>query len=240
MHDSARSRTILVLLLVGALAGCGGQDRSAPQPSGVGDSRTPDAPATASAPVVAASPDLSPSSAPSAGPTRAPSRETPTRLVVAKLRIDLPIVSGDLTLPGNPPDYPLCGVAQYLTIYRDPSRLGTTTWIYGHARPGMLLPLLEASTVKSGAALVGMVVDLYSDAAQRYTYRITTVLRHATDRTAATDVPADGRRVILQTSEGPAGTVPKLQVVAEFVSVAPVEPGEAMPTASPVGCYLGP
>lgn len=159
---------------------------------------------------------------------------------MAKLRIDLPIVSGDLSLPGNPPDYPLCGVAQYLTIYRDPSRLGTTTWIYGHARPGMLLPLLKASTVKNGAALVGMVVDLYSDAAKRYTYRITKVLRHATDRTAATDVPADGRRLILQTSEGPTGTVPKLQVVAEFVSVTPVESGVAMPTASPTACFLGP
>ncbi|MBA2717696.1 MAG: hypothetical protein H0U52_00445 [Chloroflexi bacterium] len=159
---------------------------------------------------------------------------------MAKLGIDLPIVSGDLKVPGNPPDYPLCGVAQYLTIYRDPSRLGTTTWIYGHARPGMLLPLLDASTVKNGAALIGKVVDLYSDAAQRYTYRITTVLRHATDRTAATGVPANGRRLILQTSEGPSGTVPKLQVVAEFVSVAPAEPGEAMPTASPIGCFLGP
>ncbi|HUQ79190.1 MAG TPA: hypothetical protein VM427_10030 [Patescibacteria group bacterium] len=237
----------LALLLVGALAGCGGLDGSAPQSSGDGGSPTPGAPATASAPAGVGSPDPlpdpspdpSPSSTASAAPTRA-SRETPTRLVVARLGIDLPIVSGDLRLPGNPPDYPLCGVAQYLTIYRDPSRLGTSTWIYGHARPRMLLPLLEASTVKNGAALVGMKVDLYSDAAQRYTYRITTVLRHATDRTAATDVPADGRRLILQTSEGPAGTVPKLQVVAEFVSEVRVEPGKAMPTASPIGCYLGP
>lgn len=238
MHHSFRSKPILAILILGALAGCGGRDGSAPQSSGDGDSPTPAAPATASASAGAASPDPSPSSVATAAPTGA-SRETPTRLVVAKLGIDLPIVSGDLSLPGNPPDYPLCGVAQYLTIYRDPSRLGTTTWIYGHARPGMLLPLLEASTVKNGAALVGMKVDLYSDAAQRYSYRITTVLRHATDRTAATDVPADGRRLILQTSEGPAGTVPKLQVVAEFVSEARVEPTEAMPTASPVGCFLG-
>lgn len=238
MHQPIRCKPLLALLIVGAIAGCGGQSGSASQSSGNGERPSPAA-ASASVSAVAASPDPSPSSAPSAAPTRAPIRETPTRIVVAKLKIDLPIVSGDLSLPGNPPDYPLCGVAQYLTIYRDPSRLGTTTWIYGHARPGMLLPLLEASTVKNGAALVGMVVDLYSDAAKRYTYRITTVLRHATDRSAATDVPADGRRLILQTSEGPSGTVPKLQVVAEFLSVGPAQPDEAMPTASPIGCFLG-
>ena len=244
MHHPFRAKAVLALLIVGALAGCGGQSSPALQPSGGGNDSSPAAPAAASvsaAPsAVVGSPDPAPSSAASTGPTHPTTRELPTRLVVTKLGIDLPIVSGDLKVPGNPPDYPLCGVAQYLTIYRDPSRLGTTTWIYGHARPGMLLPLLEASTVKDGAALVGKVVDLYSDAAQRYTYRITKVLRHATDRTAATDVPADGRRLILQTSEGPTGTVPKLQVVAEFVSVASVDPGEAMPTASPIGCFLGP
>lgn len=238
MHHPRRSNPILALLIVGALAGCSGQGGSAHQASGNGQGPLPSAPVSASASVVAPSPDPSPRSAASAVPPT-PDRETPTRLVVARLGIDLPIVSGDLSVPGNPPDYPLCGVAQYLTIYRDPSRVGTTTWIYGHARPRMLLPLLEASTVKNGAALVGMKVDLYSDAAQRYSYRITTVLRHATDRTAATDVPADGRRLILQTSEGPAGTVPKLQVVAEFASEVRVEPTEAMPTASPVGCFLG-
>ena len=244
MHHPLRSKAILGLLIVGALAGCGGQDGSATQSSAGGGGSNPAASVTASASAapsaVAASSDPAPSSAASPAPTRPTTLELPTRLVVAKLGIDLPIVSGDLKVPGNPPDYPLCGVAQYLTIYRDPSRLGTTTWIYGHARPGMLLPLLEASTVKDGAALVGKVVELYSDAGHLYTYRITTVLRHATDRTAATDVPANGRRLILQTSEGPTGTVPKLQVVAEFVSVAPVEPGKAMPTASPIGCFLGP
>lgn len=238
MHRLIDHPLFLALLIVGVIAGCSGQSSSAP-PSGNGGGSIPAGGATASGSAVAPSPAPSASRSPSPAPTGGPIRETPTRIVVAKLGIDLPIVSGDLIVPDNPPDYPLCGVAQYLTIYRDPSRLGTTTWIYGHARPGMLLPLLEASTVEDGAALVGMAVDLYSDAAQRYTYRITTVLRHATDRSAATDVPADGRRLILQTSEGPAGTIPKLQVVAEFESVAPVEPGEALPTASPIACFLG-
>lgn len=239
MHPLTRCGPLLALLIAGAIAGCSEQGGPAQQPIGSDEGPSPAGPAPARPSAVVPSRDPSPASAPSATPTGGVGRESPTRIVVAKLKIDLPVVSGDLGLPGNPPDYPLCGVAQYLTIYRDPSRPGTTTWIYGHARPGMLLPLLEASTVKDGAALVGMAVDLYSNAAQRYTYRITTVLRHATNRSAATDVPADGRRLILQTSEGPAGTVPKLQVVAELVSVVPVEPAEAMPTASPIVCFLG-
>ncbi len=236
MPIARSSRPAVALLLVGLVAGCGGQNGSASQGRSAQPVVATTSPVTSTAPTESSIAISSPSPEPS----RAPTRELPTRIVVAKLGIDLPIVSGDLDVPGNPPDYPLCNVAQYLTIYRDPSRLGATTWIYGHARPKMLLPLLEASTVKNGAALVGMAVDLYSDAAKRYTYRITTVMRHATDRSAATDVPADGRRLILQTSEGPTGTVPKLQVVAEFVSVASVEPGKAMPTASPIGCFLGP
>ena len=164
--------------------------------------------------------------------------DLPTRLVVEALAIDLPIVSGDLSVAGNPADYPLCDVAQYLTTYRYPARRGTTTWIYGHARPGMLLPLLEASEADDGASLIGQRADLYSDGARRYTYRITDVIRHATDRSSARNVPADARRLILQTSEGPPGTVPKLQVVAELISVTPVDRAQAMPRASPRACFV--
>lgn len=173
-------------------------------------------------------------------PSTAPlSDELPSRLVVPDLGIDLPIVSGDLAADGNPPDYPLCDVAQYLTIFRYPGRPGTTTWIYGHARPGMLLPLLDASTVRDGAALIGQTAIVYSDVGHRFTYRITDVLRHAIDRGAARDVPPDSRRLVLQTSEGPSGTVPKLQVVAELVSVETVALSEATPPPSPKACFLG-
>ncbi len=164
--------------------------------------------------------------------------DLPTRLVIKALGIDLPIVSGDLLVPANPPDYPLCDVAQYLTTYRFPGRPGTTTWIYGHARPGMLLPLLDVSMVKDGAKLVGLRADLYSDGARRYTYRIAKVLRHATDRSSAVNVPESDRRLVLQTSEGPRGTIPKLQVVAEFESVTAVDPLEAMPPPSPRACFI--
>jgi hypothetical protein len=163
--------------------------------------------------------------------------DLPTRVVVERLGIDLPIVSGDLSVANNPPDYPLCDVAQYLTTYRYPGRLGTTTWIYGHARPGMFLALLDASIVNDGSAMIGLAVDLYTDGALRYRYRITRVIRHATDRLSAANVRADGRRLVLQTSEGPRGTVPKLQVVAEFVSVSRVDPAEALRSASPRACF---
>ena len=110
--------------------------------------------------------------------------ELPTRIVVPDLGIDLAVVSGDLSVAGNPRDYPLCDVAQYLTTYRYPGRPGTTTWIYGHARTGMFLPLLEASRSRDGRALRGSLVHLYTDGERRYTYRITKVVRHATDRSS--------------------------------------------------------
>ncbi|HVL54179.1 MAG TPA: hypothetical protein VM344_07935, partial [Vitreimonas sp.] len=138
----------------------------------------------------------------------APGEEVPSRVVIGDLGIDLPVVSGDETVPGNPPDYPLCDVAQYLTSYRHVGRDGTTTWIYAHAREGMFLPLLEASQDAGGAALVGRSVEVYTTGLRVYRYRITDVAPHATDRSIAAGVPPDTRRLVLQTSEGPRGTVP--------------------------------
>ncbi len=175
-------------------------------------------------------------------PSSAPSKEAdaalddvPSRIVVPALSIDLPVVSGDLVVAGNAPDYPLCDVAQYLTTYRYPGRIGTTTWIYAHARPGMFLPLLEASEKDDGAALIGSEVEVYSTAGQRYTYRVTDVHRHAVDRSSALVSP-ESRRLVLQTSEGPSGTVPKLQVAADFIEVTPSTTAESMPSAAPRDC----
>ncbi len=176
-----------------------------------------------------------PSGSPAAGD--ATLDELPTRIVVKGLDIDLPVVSGDLDVPGNPPDYPLCDVAQYLTTYPYPGRPGTTTWIYGHAREDMFLPLLEASKTKRGASLIDQTVEVYTDGDRRFTYRITDVLPHATDRSSARDVPAEGGRLVLQTSEGPRGTVPKLQVVAELVDVEVSTRKESSPSAKPRECF---
>jgi hypothetical protein len=131
-----------------------------------------------------------------------------------------------------------CDVAQYLTTYRFPGRPETTTGVYGRARPGMFLPLLEASERADGAELIGTEVILYSCEPRRYVYRIEQVLRHATDRSIARGLAAGERRLVLQTSEGPRGTVPKLQVAARLLSSAPATTEEAMPPASPTVCYL--
>lgn len=233
-------RSVVCLMIMGIVivtAACG----PAGGPSGASGQASPtslEASALPPAsPRASTSPDAlsSPSTTPAA---EAPSNELPKRIVVKGLDIDLPVVSGDLDVPGNPPDYPLCDVAQYLTTYPYPARPGTTTWIYGHAREGMFLRLLEASEVEGGASLIGRSALVYTDAGRRFEYRITDVQRHATDRSSARDVPADGGRLVLQTSEGPKGTVPKLQVVAELVDIKPSTMKESSPPAKPRGCYL--
>lgn len=225
-----------VLVLITA-AGCASGTRSpasatppaavsTPSMPGVEASATPAVEGSAAvAPGAAASPDGS-----------ALGNDTPSRIVVRDLGIDLPVVSGDLIVAGNAPDYPLCDVAQYLTTYRHPDRPGTTTWIYAHARPGMFLSLLETSEKGDGAALIGSKVEVYSTGGRRYTYRVTEVHRHAVDRSLALVSP-EARRLVLQTSEGPRGTVPKLQVAADFISVTSSTMAEAMPPAVPRDCH---
>jgi hypothetical protein len=226
-----------VLVAVGC-GPAGGSTGAAGQtaPASLEASAAPLAEASA-APLATVSPDAPPAASP-APSVRASLDELPTRIIVKALDIDLPVVSGDLDLPGNPPDYPLCDVAQYLTTYPYPARPGTTTWIYGHARKGMFLPLLEASQVDQGASLIGQTVLLETDAGRRFEYLITDVHRHATDRSSARDVPAGEGRLVLQTSEGPRGTVPKLQVVAELVGVEPSALEDSSPAAEPRGCYI--
>jgi len=234
-----------VMLAVGILgvAGCSSDGQATPTPTDAG-APTPSASASLMPSLAAGSGTPSSTARASAAATAVPSGATgmdalPSRVVVPDLGIDLPVVSGDLVMRGNPPDYPLCNVAQYLTTYRYPARPGTTTWIYGHAREGLLLPLLQASERNEGKELVGVRVHLYSDAGRRYTYRITEVIRHATDRGIARDIPEDGRRLVLQTSEGPKGTVPKLQIAADLVGEeGPVAAIEAKPSASPTVCYI--
>lgn len=228
-----KPRILLLALVVFAVSACTDEapvgPASAPVPS-----TAPTAMPTPSP--VAVLPSPSPSDAP-VDPTAAPrASDLPSRVVIPDLSIDLPIVSGDLAVAGNPPDYPLCDVAQFLTTYRFPGRLGTTTWVYAHAREGMFLPLLEASERQDGQELIGMTVDVYSDGPMRYTYEITEVARHATDRGIARDVPADSGRLILQTSEGPTGTIPKLQIAARLVDSGPASQAEAVPPARPRVC----
>ena len=154
-----------------------------------------------------------------------------TRIVIASRDIDLPIISRDRRVKGQGPDkYPPCDVALYHTAFEQPGQPGTT-YIYAHAREGMFLPLLEASTRRNGASLIGALVQVYTSDEREHVYQITRVKRHALDFSLALDAPPDAHQLILQTSEGPRGTVPKLQVLAEPVDVLPVSQSGGEPAS---------
>jgi hypothetical protein len=176
---------------------------------------------------------------PSASPVPAPTGERAfaTRVRIPLLQIDLPIVPGDLDVPGNLNDYPLCDVAMYLPEFVQPGEPGTT-YLYAHAQRGMFLPLLTASETDDGAALIGALVEVFTSADEVHVYEIVVVKRHATDFSLATDA-GDAEQLLLQTSEGPTGTVPKLQVAARPVSVSRAAPSEAQPEPQPRVCLPG-
>lgn len=165
------------------------------------------------------------------------SRPRATRIILRYLGIDLPIISRDRKVPDQGPDqYPPCDVAIYHTAFEQPGEPGTT-YLYGHAREGMFLPLLEASMRDDGSELIGKVVRVYSSDNKLHLYRISQVKRHATDFSLVTDAPPGQEQLILQTSEGPRGTVPKLQVLAIPYDVREVSRAEARPAARPRACY---
>jgi sortase (surface protein transpeptidase) len=160
-----------------------------------------------------------------------------TRVRVPSLDIDLPIVSGALVVAGDESGYPLCDVAMYMPDLAQPGERGTT-YLYAHAQRGMFLPLLRASTVDDGAQMIGALVEVYTSANELHLYEITRVKRHATDLSIVSEA-GDTEQLVLQTSEGPAGTVPKLQVVASPVSVIRAAPADAQPSPQPRVCAPG-
>jgi len=175
-------------------------------------------------------PPIASSGPPSPSPTIPPDRVA-TRVRVAALKIDLPVVRQP------DPRYPACNVAMY---YVDP-RLGQpgqgrATYLYAHARTGMFLPLLTQSKVQNGGKMLGMVVEVWTNDDQRFLYVITEVRRHV-PVTSAFNAPfaVTTEQMWLQTSEG-VGPQPKLQVVAEFLSQESADHKEANPVAKPVDC----
>ena len=160
-----------------------------------------------------------------------PADRVATRIVIGRLDIDLPIVfQSDYN-----PDYPLCNVAMYLADDRlgQPGQ-GRSTYLYAHARTGMFLPLLLQSQKNNGERMLGMPVEVYTSDSWRYFYTITEVRRHTTSVTDALNTTTE--RLWMQTSEGPNGTIPKLQVVADFLSAAPTDFKSAHPKPHPVIC----
>jgi hypothetical protein len=169
---------------------------------------------------------------PTSGPTDTPAPTFPadrvaTRVVVAALGIDLPIVRQP------DPAYPACDVAMYHEALGQPGQ-GRATYLYAHARTGMFLPILDASKVDNGAAMLGMIVEVYTSDDQLFLYEVTEVRRHQLDLDAA--VTATTEQLWLQTSEGPKGTRPKTQVVARFLSTGAADHEAAHPVANPVAC----
>ena len=173
----------------------------------------------------------------SAGPVASPSipaDRVATRVRIAALGIDLPIVKP----AGGPNAYPQCDVAMYLQELGQPGE-GKATYLYAHARTGMFLPILEASLVQNGNKMLGMVVEVWTSDDQRFLYEITEVRRHQSSLTDAIDAP--GEELWLQTSEGPAVPKgqppnPKLQVVAMPLSQEAADHVDAHPVAKPVDC----
>lgn len=169
----------------------------------------------------------------------APGLAVVVRVVVPSLGIDLPVISGDVEVPDQGPDgYPPCDVALYMSAFEQPGAPGTT-YLYAHARPGMFLPLLEASRRAEAAGLIGALVEVDTSDALRHVFRVTRVVRHVDDFDLVYDAPPGVQQLILQTSEGPRGTVGKLQVLATLEGVLRAG-GTGVPgVARPRPCYTG-
>lgn len=164
-----------------------------------------------------------------ANPSFPPGRVA-TRLVVRRLGIDLPI----MLQTDNYGLFPLCDVALYQPLFGQPGQ-GRATYLYAHARAGMFLPLLERSRrPDNGESMRGMLVEVYTSDDWRFIYTISEVRRHTRDLNEAAATTTE--RLWMQTSEGPMGTVPKLQVVADFVSAEKTDVKSAHPEAHPKIC----
>jgi hypothetical protein len=153
-----------------------------------------------------------------------------TRIVIRRLRIDLPIM---LQVGKQYGIYPLCDVALYQPLLGQPGQ-GRATYLYAHAQPGMFGPLLNESLRDDGRRMVGMTVEVYTSDDWVFLYEISEVRRHT--RTLDDAVKTTTERLWLQTSEGPAGHVPKLQVVADFLTAEKANPKDAHPPARPRIC----
>ena len=153
----------------------------------------------------------------------------PTRVVVPRFDIDLPVIER----PSDPDHFPYCNVAEYLPSMSRPGRPGTT-YLYAHARSGMFLPILEAAQSDGRRSMVGMRVEVYTSDGRLFTYQVTEVMRHVESLDLA--FRATSEQLILQTSEGPAGTPGKTMLIARPDGESAASAAEAQPSARPVRC----
>jgi hypothetical protein len=185
----------------------------------------------------ASPPGITPAPSPATTPRPTPVQSgnaVATRVVIPSLDIDLPLIASNLVVPGNVDFYPLCDVAMYMVGFVNPGQPGTT-YIYGHAQDGMFAPLLHASKYNDGASMIGSLVQVYTADNKLHLYEIFKVKRHATDLTI-TQIPAGTHQLVLQTSEGWHGHIPKLQIAARPLTVLPASYADAHPTPHPRVC----
>jgi hypothetical protein len=217
--DAVRSRILPALLTAVGVTLLAAGLLSYTEPVDAGPAATPSASPIGVAPtaVPTPSPLITLPPIPSATPATPTASAIPqgvaTRIRIAALDIDMPVIEG-------PPGYPPCDVAMYLRELAQPGQ-GKATYLYGHAREGMFLPLLETKGPDQSDDL-------------RYLYEIVEVRR---DQTTLDDaLAAESEELWMQTSEGPRGTVGKTQVIALPISVDRSTPEESSPEANPVDC----
>jgi hypothetical protein len=180
-------------------------------------------------PAASPSPSASPALSASPAPSPSPERAVATRIVIARLGIDLPVIEG-------PDTYPLCDVAMYIKELAQPGEPGAT-YIYAHARTGMFLPLLTESRRNDGERMLGMLVQVFSSDDVLHLYEITEVRPVVEfDEALVEPLAATTDQLWLQTSIGPKGTAEKMQVIAKPLSTSPADPAEAHPEPKPVAC----
>jgi Sortase domain len=156
----------------------------------------------------------------------------PTRVRVPALHIDLPVVEP----PPDPNHYPYCDVAEFIPTMSRPGRPGTT-FLYAHARTGMFLPILEAARRDQGAEMLGMSVEVYTSDNRLFTYQVSEVRRDVQSLDFAFRATAE--QLVLQTSEGPHGTIGKTLLIAIPRGEQAASARDAQPAAHPVACGFG-
>ena len=154
--------------------------------------------------------------------------------MIASLKIDLPVVE----VPA-PPTRPYCGVAMWWTDignFVSPGRRGST-YILAQPRAGMFLPLLQASQVSDGKALIGTKIEVFTSADSLFTYSITEVHRRVASDRHVLDLPlaATSPQLWLQTGDSPTGAA-VLLVGAALVSASKASQAAAQPSPKIVAC----
>jgi hypothetical protein len=137
----------------------------------------------------------------------------------------------DLAVVRSPNGYPYCNVAMYMGALNQPTEPGVS-FVFGHARKGMYLPLLNQWNKNRGVNLIGLKAYVYTSNSMKHTYVIEKVWKSKT----LEGVFKTQEKLWLQTSTGPNYTYPKLFLEARRVSSVRVSWSEAHPKANIVKC----